>query len=82
MEVLKVIILAVIVLGIGMIGMAIRLFFLKGGKFVNTHVGGNKHLKSQGIHCAQTQDKIEQRKAWRKVKFEKLKFASDIKTGE
>ena len=82
MEILKVILLAVLVLGIGMAGMAIRMLVRRGGKFPNTHVSGNKHLKSQGVHCWQTQDKIEQRKAWRKVKFEKLKFASDIKTGE
>ncbi len=82
MEILKVILLAVVVLGIGMVAMAIRMLIKKGGKFPNTHVSGNKHLKRQGVHCWQTQDKIEQRKAWRKVQFEKLKFASDIKTGE
>lgn len=82
MEILKVILLAVVVLGIGMAGMAIRMLVKRGGKFPNTHVSGNKHLKSQGVYCSQTQDKIEQRNAWEKVKFNKLKFASDIKTGK
>jgi hypothetical protein len=82
MEILKVILLAVLVLGIGMAGMAIRMLIRKGGKFPNTHVSGNRYLKRQGVYCAQTQDKIEQRKAWRKVNFDKLKLASDIKTGK
>ena len=66
MEILKVILLAVALVAIGIFGMAVRIVFLKGGKFVNTHVGGNKYLKRQKIPCAQTQDKIEQRNAWRK----------------
>jgi hypothetical protein len=82
MEVLTVILLAVLLLGIGMAGMAIKIFVKRGGRFPNTHVSGNKYLKDQGVHCWQTQEKIEQQKAWRKVKFERLKLASDIKTGK
>ncbi|MDR1518145.1 MAG: hypothetical protein LBS52_08660 [Dysgonamonadaceae bacterium] len=36
--------------------MGIRIFFTKGGKFPNTHIGGNKTLTDRGIHCANTQD--------------------------
>lgn len=82
MEILKVILLAVLVLGIGMAGLAIRILVKKGGKFPNTHVSGNKYLKSQGVYCSQTQDKIEQRNAWKKVEFEELKFTPDMKTGK
>lgn len=80
MAILKVILLAVLLLGIGMAGMALRILVKRGGKFPNTHVSGNKYLKDQGVHCWQTQEKIEQHKAWRKIKFERLKLASDIKT--
>jgi len=82
MEILKVILLAVALVSIGIFGMAVRVVFLKGGKFVNTHVGGNKHLKRQKIHCAQTQDKIEQRNAWRAVKYKQVSVAPDIKVGK
>ena len=82
MEVLKVILLAVGLISIAMVGMAITILVKKGGKFPNTHVSGNKYLKKQGVYCSQTQDKLAQREGWRKVKFEKLKFAPDLKVGK
>lgn len=36
------------------------------GKFVNTHVSGNRALREKGIHCAQQQDRearVEKRHA-------------------
>ncbi len=77
MGVLKVILLAVALLGVGMLGMAIQILLKKGGKFPNIHVGGNAHLKREGVHCATTQDKIAQRDARKKQQFEKLKLAQD-----
>ncbi|MBN1820799.1 MAG: hypothetical protein JXR31_11990 [Prolixibacteraceae bacterium] len=80
MEFLKLLLLAVGLVGIAFLGMAIRLILIKGGKFPNTHVSGNKYLKRNGIYCSQTQDKIEQRKAWKKVNYKSLSFAPDQKT--
>lgn len=77
MGVLKVILLAVALLGVGMLGMAIQILLKKGGKFPNTHVGGNEHLKREGVPCATTQDKMAQRDAQKKLKFKKLSFAQD-----
>lgn len=34
-----------------------RIFFIKGGKFPNTHIGGSKALRNKGIACATTQDR-------------------------
>jgi len=82
MEILKVILLAVLVLGIGIAGMAIRILVKKGGKFPNTHVSGNRYLKRNGVYCAQTQDKLEQRNAWKKVNYDNVEFVRNIKTGE
>lgn len=79
MELLVVILLAVAVIAIAIAGMAISILLKKNGKFPNTHVSGNKYLKSQGIFCAQTQDKLAQREGWKKVKYDKLKFVTDIK---
>lgn len=76
MGVLKVILLAVALLGIGMLGMAIQIMLKKGGKFPSTHVGGNAHLKKEGVHCATTQDKLAQRDANRELKFKKLKYSN------
>lgn len=75
MEVLKVVLLAVALLGVGMLGMAVRIVFFKGGKFPNTHVGGNKHLQKEGVPCATTQDKMAQAQARKELRFKKLKVA-------
>ncbi len=77
MGVLKVILLAVALLAVGMLGMAIQILLKKGGKFPNTHVGGNPHLKKEGVHCATTQDKIAQHEARKKLSFKELKIAQD-----
>lgn len=75
MEVIKIILLAVALVSIAVLGLATQILLKKGGKFPNTHVGGNKHLKKQGIACAQTQDKIEQAKVNRQVDFKNVKIA-------
>lgn len=77
MGVLKVILLAVALLGVGMLGMATQILLKKGGKFPNTHVGGNKHLKKEGVQCATTQDKMAQRAARKELQFKKIKLAQD-----
>ncbi|NQU88254.1 MAG: hypothetical protein HQ541_21105 [Mariniphaga sp.] len=74
---LKVILLAVGLVSLAMLGMAIRMLLVKGGKFPNTHVSGNKYLKQNGVYCSQTQDRLEQKKAWKKVNYKKLSFAPD-----
>lgn len=82
MGVLKVILLAVALLGVAMLGMATQILLKKGGKFPNTHVGGNKHLKKEGVHCATTQDKLAQRDANKQLKFKRLNLATDTEAGK
>ena len=82
MEILKVILLAIALVGIAMAGMAITILVKKGGKFPNTHVSGNKYLKRNGIFCSQTQDRLAQNSAYKKVDYGNLKIVSDMKTGE
>lgn len=82
MAVLKVVLLAIGLMALAMIGMAITILIKKGGKFPNTHVSGNKYLKRQGVYCSQTQDRLEQQKAWKKVDFKNLNFIQDQKAGK
>ncbi len=82
MEILKVLLLAIALLGIAIAGMALNILVKKGGKFPNSHISGNKFLKQNGIYCAQTQDKIDQASAYKKIKIGNLSLESDIKTGE
>jgi len=76
MNFLIVLIAAVVLVGIAFAGFAIKILVRKGGKFPNTHVSGNKYLKSQGISCAQTYDRLEQEKARKKIDFNNLKVSS------
>lgn len=50
-------IISAILLIIGILIMGFRIFFIKNGEFPNIHIGGNKGLKEQGVHCATTQDR-------------------------
>ncbi|HKL31907.1 MAG TPA: hypothetical protein VJ919_05205 [Tangfeifania sp.] len=81
MEVIKIILLAVALVSIALLGLATQILLKKGGKFPNTHVGGNKHLKRQGVHCYQTQDKIEQKNARKEVDFKNVKILKVTKAG-
>lgn len=73
MESLKLILIAVAVLSLAMLGLATQILLKKGGKFPNTHVSGNKHLKKKGIVCAQAFDKMEQEKVRKQVDLTTLK---------
>jgi hypothetical protein len=82
MEIIKVVLLAIALVGIAIAGMAITILVKRGGKFPNTHVSGNKYLKRNGIFCSQTQDKLAQASAYKKVDYGNLKIVSDMKTDE
>lgn len=82
MEMLKVFLLTVGILVLSMAGLAITMLIKKGGKFPNTHVSGNKHLKKNGVYCSQTQDKLEQRDAYKNLKFGNVKLIASEKAGK
>lgn len=81
MELLKVILLAAGLFGIGILGMAVKILLKKDGKFPNTHVSGNSYLKRKGVYCSQTQDKLEQAKGRRQNQFKKMKFVPKNSAG-
>lgn len=72
MAFLKVVILAIVLMALVFVGLAIQTLLKKGGKFPNTHIGSNKYMKANGVSCAQTDDKIEQAKARKGLRFKQL----------
>ncbi|MDO9154748.1 MAG: hypothetical protein Q7U47_13770 [Paludibacter sp.] len=50
-------IISAILLFVGVLLLGVRIFFVKGGKFPNIHIGGIKGLKDKGIACATSQDR-------------------------
>jgi hypothetical protein len=77
MDILSVVLVVIVLLGLAFFGLAIQVIFKKSHEFPNTHVGANINLKTQGITCAQTWDKIEQREGRKKIQFENLKLSKD-----
>jgi len=74
MEILTVFLLTIALVGLAVAGMAITMLVKKGGKFPNTHVSGNKYLKSNGVYCSQTQDRLEQLNSKKKIAFKSVTF--------
>ena len=64
-EMLDTILITLLIVAICVLLLGVRVFFVKGGKFPNTHVSGNKALRDKGIGCVQSQD----REAYRKRPF-------------
>lgn len=79
MDLFIIILLAVALVAIAFVGLALQILVKKGGKFPNTHVGGNSYLIRQGITCAKTQDKIEQAEINRNIDFKKIRFTGIVK---
>ncbi len=48
---------------IGFLLMSIRVLIKKNGRFSSQHIGQSRAMKERGVHCAQTQDKMERKKA-------------------
>lgn len=77
MEYLKLLLIVIGILGLAMFGLAIQIIFKKTHKFPNMHVSGNKKLVDQGVTCAQSWDKMEQRKAKEENKYKNITPSKD-----
>ena len=47
-------------IAIAFLGLGVRIFFKKDGKFPEHRVGHNKDMRKKKIYCVKTQDKMEQ----------------------
>ena len=75
MNFLSVLVTTVVLLAFAFLGLAIRIVIKKGGRFPNTHVSGNKHLRSKGIYCVQQYDRMEQEKVKKEMKYKNMRVA-------
>ncbi|MDO4511762.1 MAG: hypothetical protein Q4B68_08100 [Bacteroidales bacterium] len=48
----KLVILIIALMAVAVALLGVRVFFVKGGKFPNTHIHSNKHMRERGITCA------------------------------
>ena len=61
-----------VLLLMGMLLLGVRIFFVKGGRFPNTHVGGSKAMKTRGIGCVSSQDRESRQINKNKINVEQL----------
>ena len=59
---LKVLLLTIVLVAIVFVLFSIKILLKKNGRFPVTKIGGNRELNKRGIHCPQTQDKVERKK--------------------
>lgn len=59
---LNTILFTLLIVAICLVLLGLKVFFVKGGKFPNGHVSGNKALRDKGISCVQSQDREAQKK--------------------
>lgn len=59
---IKTILFTLLIVAICILLLGFKVFFVKGGKFPNGHVSGNRALRDKGISCAQSQDREAQKK--------------------
>lgn len=53
------ILLTMAIVALAFILLGIKVIFVKGGKFPNTHIGANKEMKKIGISCALSTDSVD-----------------------
>ncbi len=52
----KILILTIILVGVALLLLGIKVFFVKGGRFPHTHIDGNPEMKKRGINCPRHDD--------------------------
>lgn len=58
---IEALIVSVVLLVAAVLLLGIRVFFVRNGKFPNTHIGGSKAMRDRGIGCAPSQDREAQK---------------------
>ena len=61
MEMFRTLLFTLLIIAICVALLAVKVIFLKNGRFPNTHVSGNKAMRKRGIKCAQSQDRDARR---------------------
>lgn len=56
----KAIIISIIVLGLGVLGMCVRIILKKNGTFHSQDVGQSKAMRERGVGCTRSQDRQAQ----------------------
>jgi len=64
---------SLLIVAICIVLLAVKILFVRGGKFPNTHVSGSKAMRERGIGCVQSQDREARQK--RRLTFKDMEQA-------
>lgn len=53
---IQILLLTVALIGVAVVLLGVKIFFVKGGKFPNTHIHANPEMKRRGITCARDEE--------------------------
>ena len=56
---MKIVLITIVMLLVAMLLLGIRVFFVKGGRFPNSHIDGNSELKKRGIICVRRDNEFK-----------------------
>ena len=54
--------MTLLIVAISVVLLGVKVFFVKNGRFPNSHVSGSKAMRQRGIGCVQSQDREAQHK--------------------
>lgn len=69
---LKVIIISAVLIGLGVLGMCVRIISKKNGTFHSQDVGQSKAMRERGVGCTRSQDRQAQRGNPLRLKVDEL----------
>lgn len=52
MRAVKLVLLVIVLVAVAVLLLGVKVWFVKGGVFPNTHIHGNKAMQDRGIKCA------------------------------
>ncbi|MBQ7941840.1 MAG: hypothetical protein IJ328_05470 [Muribaculaceae bacterium] len=52
----KILLLCILILGVSVLLLGVRVFFVKGGKFPDTHIHSNEGMKKHNITCVSSNE--------------------------
>ena len=53
---IKVLLLTLAIVGLAVLLLGVKIFFVKGGRFPNTHIHDNPDMRKRGITCARDKE--------------------------
>ena len=68
----KAILISIVILGLGVVGMCVRIILKKNGTFHSQDVGQSKAMHERGVGCTRSQDRQAQRGNPLRLKVDEL----------